>query len=67
MQTITLEIPDVIWKSHDQNISAVKEEMRRGLVIWEYLNGHLTIGECGEIQIGGADRYKNNLKSALAA
>jgi len=35
--------------SHDQNISAVKEEMRRGLVIWEYLNGHLTIGECGEI------------------
>jgi predicted HTH domain antitoxin len=49
MQTIAIEIPDVIWESHDQNISAVREEMRRGLVIWEYLNGHLTIGECGEI------------------
>ncbi len=49
MQTITLEIPDVIWESHGQNINAVREEMRRGLVIWEYLNGHLTIGECGEM------------------
>ncbi len=49
MQTITLEIPDVIWKSHGQNISAVREDMKRGLVIWEYLNGHLTIGECGEL------------------
>ncbi|MDM8544824.1 UPF0175 family protein [Desulfococcaceae bacterium HSG7] len=30
-------------------MNAVREEMRRGLVIWEYLNGHLTIGECGEM------------------
>ncbi len=49
MQTITIEVPDIIWESHGQNVSAVREEVRRGLVIWEYLNGHLTIGECGEI------------------
>ena len=49
MQTVTLEIPDVIWESHQQNIGSVREEVRRGLVIWEYLNGRLTIGDCGEI------------------
>jgi len=49
MQTVALEIPDVIWGSHQQNIGSVREEVRRGLVIWEYLNGRLTIGECGEI------------------
>ncbi len=49
MHTITIEVPDVIWKSHGQNVSSVREEIKRGLVIWEYLNGRLTIGECGEI------------------
>jgi len=49
MHTITLEIPDVICESHRQNISSVREEVKRGLVIWEYLNGRLTIGESGEI------------------
>jgi len=49
MHIITLEIPDVIWESHRQNIGSVKEEVKRGLVIWEYLNGRLTIGESGEI------------------
>ncbi|OQY58936.1 MAG: hypothetical protein B6245_09240 [Desulfobacteraceae bacterium 4572_88] len=49
MQTVTLEIPDVIWESHQQNIGSVREEVRLGLVIWEYLNGRLTIGDCGEI------------------
>ncbi len=49
MHTITIEVPDVIWKSHGQNVSSVREEVNRGLVIWEYLNGRLTIGECGEI------------------
>ncbi len=49
MQTITIEIPDIIWKSHGQNPNTVKEEMKRGLVIWEYMNGNLTIGESGKI------------------
>jgi len=49
MRTITLEVPDVIWESHNQDIDAVKEEVRQGIVIWEYLNGHLTLAECGEI------------------
>lgn len=49
MQTITIEIPDVIWKSHGQNTNNIREEVKRGLVIWEYMNGNLTIGESGEI------------------
>ncbi len=49
MQTIRIDIPDVIWKSHGNNASSIREEAKRGLVIWEYLNGNLTIGECGEI------------------
>ena len=49
MQIVTLEIPDVIQKSHGENIGYVAEEAKKGLVIWEYLNGRLTIGECGEI------------------
>lgn len=49
MQTITIEIPDVIWESHQQDMGIFKEEIERGLVIWEYLNGRLSIGECGDI------------------
>nr|VFK18965.1 MAG: hypothetical protein BECKLPF1236A_GA0070988_102112 [Candidatus Kentron sp. LPFa]VFK33811.1 MAG: hypothetical protein BECKLPF1236C_GA0070990_102251 [Candidatus Kentron sp. LPFa] len=49
MQTVELEIPDVIWRSHRENIGFVIDEVKKGLVIWEYLNGRLTIGECGEI------------------
>ncbi|MDA3833802.1 MAG: UPF0175 family protein [Spirochaetales bacterium] len=49
MQTITVEVPDVILESHRQNIEALKEGAQRGLVIWEYLNGRLTLRECGKI------------------
>ena len=41
MQTITVEVPDVILESHRQNIEGLKEGAQRGLVIWEYLNGRL--------------------------
>ena len=49
MQTITVEVPDVILESHRQNIEDLKEGAQRGLVIWEYLNGRLTLVECGKI------------------
>jgi len=46
---ITLELPDTISESYRHDMKIIKEEMKRGIVIWEYLNGHLTLGECGEI------------------
>jgi len=49
MQTITLEVPDLILESYRHDMEAVKEEVQRGIVIWEYLNGHLTLSECGDI------------------
>lgn len=49
MHSITLEIPDAVMKSYGQDVGAVRDEMKRGLIILEYLNGHLSIRECGEI------------------
>ena len=53
MSMVTIYIPDIILESHQQNLEHVKEDVQRGLVIWEYLNGRLSLRECGEIlQIG---------------
>ena len=49
MSTITIQIPDIILESHQQNLERVKEDVQRGLVIWEYLNGRLSLRECGRI------------------
>ncbi len=49
MKTITLELPDVILESYERDTEALKKEMHRGFIIWEYLNGHLSLEECGEI------------------
>lgn len=46
---ITLQIPDIIWEAHQQQIGSIREVLQVGLVIWEYLNGHLSIQECGDI------------------
>lgn len=49
MSAITLEIPEIILESYQQNINIVKDEAQRGMVIWEYLNGHLSLRECAQI------------------
>lgn len=49
MKTITLELPDVILESYERDMEALKKEMHRGFIIWEYLNGHLSLKECGGI------------------
>ncbi|MDM8560757.1 UPF0175 family protein [Candidatus Parabeggiatoa sp. HSG14] len=46
---ITFKIPDIILEAHQQQIEPIKEILQVGLVIWEYLNGHLSIQECGDI------------------
>ncbi len=47
MQAVSIELPDIIFEYH--NTESVKEELKTGLVILEYLNGRLTLGECGNI------------------
>ncbi len=49
MKTITLELPDAILESYEDNMDVLKKEMSRGFVIWEYLNGHLSLTECANI------------------
>jgi len=49
MSTITVQIPDIILDVHQQQLETVKEVVQMGLVIWEYLSGHLSIQESGDI------------------
>jgi predicted HTH domain antitoxin len=49
MSTITVQIPEIILDVHQQQVETVKEVVQVGLVIWEYLSGHLSIQECGDI------------------
>ena len=48
MTTINLEIPDTILESHQQNLNAINLEVKQGFIIWEYLNGHLTLKQSAE-------------------
>jgi hypothetical protein len=46
---ITFQIPDRILEAHQQQIEPIREVLQVGLVIWEYLNGHLSIQKSGDL------------------
>ena len=49
MPVINVEVPDIILDYNQQDVENVKEGLKIGLIIWEYLSGRLTLGECGKI------------------
>jgi len=49
METISVQIPDVILESHHHNLETIKKDLQQGFVIWEYINGHLSLEECGTL------------------
>ncbi|MCP4695659.1 MAG: hypothetical protein GY862_02250 [Gammaproteobacteria bacterium] len=49
MQTVNVEVPDAVWESCQRNMQTVKAEVKHGFVIWEYLNGRLSLRECSEL------------------
>ena len=49
MTSIQLEIPDSILESYHQNLISITEEVKQGFIIWEYLNGHLTIKQSADM------------------
>ncbi len=49
MSAITIDVPEIIIESHQQNVESLQEGLRRGLVMWEYLNGRLSLRECGQL------------------
>ncbi len=46
---VTVLIPDIILEAHQQKLNSIREVLQVGMVIWEYLNGHLSLLECGDI------------------
>ncbi len=49
MATITIEIPDIMLEPHYQGKLQIKNEIQQGIVIWEYLNGRLSLRECSDL------------------
>lgn len=49
MPVINIDVPDVIVESHESDMERVQEDAQRGLVIWEYLDGRLSLRECGQL------------------
>ncbi|UCE05666.1 MAG: UPF0175 family protein [bacterium] len=49
METISIQIPDFILESYDHDLEMVKKNFQQGFVIWEYINGRLSLKECGEL------------------
>ncbi len=48
MLTVSIQIPDIVLETHHQNIETIKEDLHTGLIIWQYLNGRLSIEDCGK-------------------
>jgi predicted HTH domain antitoxin len=49
MASITIEIPDVMLEAHYQDNLQIKNEIQQGIIIWEYLNGRLSLRECSDL------------------
>jgi len=49
METISIQIPNVILESYSHNLELLKKNFQQGFVIWEYLNGHLSLKEGGDL------------------
>ncbi len=49
MPVISIDVPEIIIESHQQEDESLQEGVERGLVIWEYVNGRLSLRECGAI------------------
>lgn len=49
MSVMTIDVPDVILESHRHATESLQDGIQRGLIIWEYLNGRLSLRECGEL------------------
>jgi len=49
MSAVVIEIPDIISESYQQNSESIKNGIKWGFVIWEYLNGYLSLRESAKI------------------
>ncbi|MCI5131920.1 MAG: hypothetical protein D3904_10420 [Candidatus Electrothrix sp. EH2] len=49
VSVINIELPDSIIESYRQENESIQEGLKNALVVWEYLNGRLSLRECGEL------------------
>lgn len=49
MTTVTLDVPDILAESLKKNPDQIKTDAQCGFIIWEYLNGMLSLHECGAL------------------
>ena len=49
MVNISIEIPEVVLESYHHDLQVVKTEIQQSIMIWEYLNGHLSLRQCSEL------------------
>jgi predicted HTH domain antitoxin len=49
MMTLNVTIPDEISEFHQQNTEIITSQVQVGLIVWEYLNGHLSLSESADI------------------
>lgn len=49
MSAVLIEIPDIISECYQHNSESMKNGIQQGFVIWEYLNGHLSLRESAKI------------------
>lgn len=49
MSVVSVLVPDIILEAHQQKLSSIRETLQVGMVTWEYLNGNLSLQECGDI------------------
>ncbi len=48
MTTINVDIPDSILESHHKNLTTITQNVKQGFIIWEYLNGHLSLKQSAD-------------------
>ncbi len=46
---LNINIPDKLAADHQQNLVSLTQEVQTGIIVWSYLNGHLSLRESAEL------------------
>lgn len=48
MTTISLDLPDIVLESYQQNIPNLIQDIKQSFIIWEYTNGKLSLRQSAD-------------------
>jgi predicted HTH domain antitoxin len=49
MTTISLDLPDIVLESYQQNIPNLIQDIKQTFIIWEYTNGKLSLRQSADV------------------